>query len=157
QGSVQSEVAIAQADITAGATVLLMDPTDGPTGQQIQSLAASKGVKVISYDRATFQGTNTYYVSFDNVQVGKLIGKGFMDCVTAWGVSSPKVFQLNGGEDTDPNAISFAQGYNSVIWNKTDTPLPVGTTNSAGYTLVGDKGAPGWVNSARQSAFHEPY
>jgi D-xylose transport system substrate-binding protein len=157
QGSVQSEVAIAQADITAGATVLLMDPTDGPTGQQIQSLAASKGVKVISYDRATFQGTNTYYVSFDNVQVGKLIGKGFMDCVTAWKVNNPKVFTLDGGEDTDPNAFSFAQGYNSVVWGDTTTPEPKGKTNSAGYTLVGDQVAPGWDNPKGAAVFAAAY
>ena len=157
QGDVAKEISLAQADITQGAKVLIFDPIDKPTGEQIQQLAQSHGVKAISYDRATFTGTNTYYVSFDNVQVGKLIGKGFMDCVTAWGVSSPKVFQLNGGEDTDPNAISFAQGYNSVIWNKTDTPLPVGTTNSAGYTLVGDKVAPGWVNSAGQAIFQQSY
>ena len=157
QGDVAKEISLAQADITQGAKVLIFDPIDKPTGEQIQQLAQSHGVKAISYDRATFTGTNTYYVSFDNVQVGKLIGKGFMDCVTAWSVSSPKVFQLNGGEDTDPNAISFAQGYNSVIWNKTDTPLPVGTTNSAGYTLVGDKVAPGWVNSAGQAIFQQSY
>jgi len=157
QGSVQSEVAIAQADITAGATVLLMDPTDGPTGQQIQTLAAAKGVKVISYDRATFQGTNTYYVSFDNVAVGKLIGKGFMDCITAWNVKSPKVFTLNGGEDTDPNAFSFAQGYNSVIWGDTTTPEPKGKTNSAGYTLVGDQVAPGWDNAKGAAIFQAAF
>src|SRR5207245_1507438 len=109
QGDVAKEISLAQADITQGAKVLIFDPIDKPTGEQIQQLAQSHGVKAISYDRATFTGTNTYYVSFDNVQVGKLIGKGFMDCVTAWGVSSPKVFQLNGGEDTDPNAISVAK------------------------------------------------
>ncbi|HAM03816.1 MAG TPA: sugar ABC transporter substrate-binding protein, partial [Acidimicrobiaceae bacterium] len=43
--------------------------------------------------------------SFDNFKVGQLIGKGFMDCVTSWNVSNPQVFQLNGGEDTDPNAV----------------------------------------------------
>ena len=156
QGDVAKEISLAQADITQGAKVLIFDPLDKPTGEQIQQLAQSHGVKAISYDRATFTGTNTYYVSFDNVAVGKLIGKGFTDCVTAWGVSSPKVFTLDGGEDTDPNAISFAQGYNSVIWGKTDTPLPVGTTNN-GYTLVGDKIAPGWVNSAGQTIFQQSY
>ena len=157
QGDVAKEISLAQAQITQGAKVLIFDPLDKPTGEQIQQLAASHGVKAISYDRATFTGTNTYYVSFDNVAVGKLIGKGFMDCVTAWGVSSPKVFTLDGGEDTDPNAFSFAQGYNQVIWNKTDTPLPVGTTNSAGYTLVGDKVAPKWDNSAGQAIFQQSY
>src|SRR5712692_5208978 len=102
QGNDATELALAQADITQGAKVLVMAPLDSTVGTQIQALAASKGVKVISYDRATFTGTNTYYVSFDNVQVGKLIGQGFKDCLTAWNVASPKVFTLNGGQDTDP-------------------------------------------------------
>ena len=81
-------------DITAGAKVLVFDPLNSNVGGQIQQLAQGKGVKTISYDRATFTGSNVYYVSFDNVQVGKLIGQGFKDCVTAWGVSSPKVFSI---------------------------------------------------------------
>src|SRR5256712_7387750 len=129
EGNDATELALAQADITAGATVLIFDPLNGTVGAQIQQYAESHGVKTISYDRATFHGTKVYYVSFDNVQVGKLIGKGFKECVTAWGVSSPKVFTLNGGEDTDPNAVSFAQGYNSEIWGKTDSPLPAGAAN----------------------------
>src|SRR5436190_14640059 len=78
QGNEQQELSIAQADITAGATVLIMDPLNSTVGSQIQNLAQTHGVKLISYDRATFTGTNTYYVSFDNVQVGELIGKGFV-------------------------------------------------------------------------------
>ena len=83
-GTTTTELAIAQADITAGAKVLLVDPLDGPTGKAIQAAAAAAGIPMISYDRATFQGTTTYYVSFDNVQVGKLIGKGFLQCLTDW-------------------------------------------------------------------------
>src|SRR5216684_2835874 len=116
QGNDATELALAQADITQGAKVLIMDPLDSTVGTQIQAAAAAKGVKVISYDRATFTGTNMYYVSFDNVQVGKLIGQGFKDCLTAWGVTSPKVFTLNGGENSDPNAVSFAMGYNKIVW-----------------------------------------
>ncbi|MBV9525543.1 MAG: substrate-binding domain-containing protein, partial [Candidatus Dormibacteraeota bacterium] len=137
QGSDATELADAQADVTAGATVLIFDPLDSTVGAQIEQYASSHGVKAISYDRATFQGTNTYYVSFDNVQVGKLIGMGFESCVQAWSVSSPKIFELDGGEDTDPNAISFAQGYNTVLWGNTTTPESAGTTNSMGYTLFG--------------------
>src|SRR2546428_474762 len=85
--------------------------------------------------------------------MSKLIGKGFMDCVTAWKVSNPKVFTLDGGEDTDPNAFSFAQGYNSVVWGDTTTPEPKGKTNSAGYTLVGDQVAPGWDNTKGGAVF----
>ena len=157
QGTDATELALAQADIQAGAKVLLIDPIDSVVGNQVQAAAAAAGVTMISYDRATFQGTNTYYVSFDNVQVGKLIGKGFMQCITDWGVKNPQVFQLNGGQDTDPNAISFAEGYNSVIWG-TATALPKpGLKNSAGYTLVGNQIAPGWDNAKGQAIFQQAY
>ena len=157
QGSDTTELADAQADITLGASVLVFDPLDSTVGASIQSLAQSHGVAAISYDRATFQGNNTYYVSFDNVQVGKLIGQGVQSCVQAWGVSSPKVFTLNGGEDTDPNAVSFAQGYNSVVWGDTTTPEPAGKTNSSGWTLVGDQVTPGWVNATGGTIFQQQY
>src|SRR5579859_5866436 len=157
QGVDATEISLAQADITAGAKVLVFDPLDSPTGAQVQTLAAAKGVKLISYDRATFAGTDTYYVSFDNVQVGKLIGQGFKSCVSSWGVTKPQVFTLNGGEDTDPNAVSFAQGYNSVVWGDTTSPESAGKTNSDGYTLVGDKVAPGWDNSKGATIFQQAY
>src|SRR6202171_4035949 len=156
QGNDATELAQAQADITQGAKVLVMAPLDSTVGTQIQTLAESKGVKLISYDRATFTGTNTYYVSFDNVQVGKLIGQGFKDCLTAWNVPSPKVFTLNGGEDTDPNAIDFAKGYNQVVWGDSVPQETVGKTAN-GATLVGDQVAPGWDNSKGQTIFAQQY
>jgi D-xylose transport system substrate-binding protein len=157
QGNDATELADAQSDITLGASVLVFDPLDSTTGAAIQSYAASHGVKTISYDRATFQGSNVYYVSFDNVLVGKLIGTGFQDCVQSWGVANPQVFELDGGEDTDPNAVSFAQGYNSVIWGSETTPLAAGTTNSKGFTLVGDQIAPNWVNATGGTIFQQQF
>jgi D-xylose transport system substrate-binding protein len=157
QGVDATEVALAQADISKGASVLIFDPLNSTVGSQVEAYATSHGVQLISYDRATFAGSNTYYVSFDNTQVGKLIGQGFVDCASAWGVKSPKVFELDGGEDVDPNAVSFAQGYNSVIWNKDATPLPAGTTNSKGFTLVGDKITPNWVNATGATIFTQQF
>ena len=157
QGVEAQELSIAQADITAGATVLIMDPLNSSVGSQIQAYAQSHGVKIISYDRATFTGTNTYYISFDNVQVGKLIGQGFKDCITAWGVKNPQVFQLDGGENSDPNAVSFAQGYNSVIWGDSVPQETVGKTNSDGYKLVGDQVATDWKNDVGGTIFQQAY
>src|ERR1700716_1199520 len=156
QGNDATELAQAQADITQGAKVLVMAPNDSTVGTQIQALAQSKGVKLISYDRATFTGTNTYYVSFDNVQVGKLIGQGFKDCLTAWNVASPQVFTLNGGQDTDPNAVDFAKGYNEVVWGDAVPRETVGKSAN-GATLVGDQVAPGWDNSKGQTIFQQEY
>ena len=157
QGVDATELADAQADITAGAKVLVVDPLDSTVGSQIQALAQQHGVPMISYDRATFTGTRTYYVSFDNVQVGKLIGQGFVQCVSSWNVSKPQVFELDGGTDTDPNAVSFGEGYNSVIWNQSKVALSAGLTNSQGYTLVGETPAPGWDNSKGATIFQQAF
>ena len=156
KGDPAAEISLANADITQGAKVLIMDPLDSNTGTTIQAAAAAKGVKVISYDRATFTGTNTYYVSFNNVNVGKLIGQGFKDCVAAWNVKNAKVFTLNGGEDTDPNAVDFAKGYNSVVWGEEVAQETVGKSAN-GLTLVGDQVAPGWDNSKGQTIFQQQF
>jgi D-xylose transport system substrate-binding protein len=157
QGVDANELSLAQADISLGAKVLVFDPLDSTVGAQVQSYAASHGVKLISYDRATFQGNPTYYVSFNNVTVGKLIGAGFNACVAAWKINKPQVFELDGGQDTDPNAVSFAQGYNSAIWGTTQTPLSAGKTNPKGWTLVGDQITPMWTNSLGATIFQQQY
>jgi len=157
QGDEAKELSIAQADITNGATVLIMDPLNSSVGSQIQQYAQSHGVKVISYDRATFTGTNTYYISFDNVQVGKLIGQGFKDCITSWNISSPQIFTLNGGENSDPNAVDFAKGYNSIVWSDSVPQEQAGKTNSAGWKLVGDQVATDWKNDIGQTIFQQAY
>ncbi|MGH7704845.1 MAG: sugar ABC transporter substrate-binding protein [Candidatus Dormibacteria bacterium] len=144
QGSDATELSMAESDITKGAKVLVMDPLDATVASEIQTYAASHGVALISYDRATFVGAKTYYVSFNNFLVGQLIGKGFKTCVSSWGVSNPEVWEVDGGENSDPNAISFAQGYNSVIWGTKTTPITTSKTNSLGYTLVGDQVTLNW-------------
>jgi len=157
QGSDATELNDATADINLGAKVLIMCPLDGPTGVAIAKLAESKGVTLISYDRATFQGSKTYYVSFNNEFVGQLIGQGFQSCVQSWGISKPQVFVLNGGEDTDPNAISFASGYNKVVWGQAAKSVNSGATNSAGMTLVGENFAPGWDNTKGGTIFQQEF
>jgi D-xylose transport system substrate-binding protein len=157
QGSDATQLSMATADINQGAKVLIVDPIDGPSGVAVAKLAESKGVTLISYDRATFQGTNTYYVSFDNVKVGELIGTGFMDCVSAWGVTNPKVYVLNGGQDTDPNAISFAEGYNKVVWGQQEKTVAAGATNDQGYTLVQENFAPAWDNTKGGTIFQQAF
>ena len=111
QGSDSTFITDAQADITNGASVLLIDPEDAGTGAQVAQYASQHGVTVIDYDRIT-QGA--YYISFNNVQVGKLIGQGFASCVTSWGVTSPNLIKMV-GDPTDNNATLFAQGYDAVI------------------------------------------
>jgi D-xylose transport system substrate-binding protein len=113
-GSDSTFLTDAQSDITNGASVLLIDPEDSGTGKQVEAYAKSHGVAVVDYDRLTLGGSRTYYVSFNNVQVGKLIGQGFVSCVKSEKVAKPQVVVMR-GDPTDNNATLFAQGYNGVL------------------------------------------
>jgi D-xylose transport system substrate-binding protein len=147
QGSATTMQTQAEADITEGATVLIVDPLDSGSGAAIENLAASKGVKVINYDRLTLGGpSDRIYVSFDNVKVGQLIGQGFVDCVTAWKVTNPNVLVMD-GDPTDNNATLFAQGYNSVL-----DPL----FSNGSYTKVGEP-AGTWTPSVAQTTFTQQF
>ena len=69
---------------------------------------------MIDYDRLTLGGSRAYYVSFNNVKVGQVMGQGLVSCVAAWHISKPQVVVMHGAV-TDNNATLFAQGYDSVI------------------------------------------
>jgi D-xylose transport system substrate-binding protein len=147
QGSASTMQTQAEADITNGASVLLVDALDSGSGAAIESSAAAKGVKVIDYDRLVKGGDpGRVYVSFDNVQVGKLIGQGFVDCATAWKVTKPNVLVMD-GDPTDNNAGLFAQGYNGVLQPKFD---------SGDYVKVGEP-AGTWTPSVAATTFEQQY
>ncbi len=117
QGSDATEITDAQAMIANGAKVLLVDPLDASTGASIEAAAAKAGVKVIDYDRLTLGGSRQYYVSFNNVRVGQLIGQGMLSCLNAWHVKKPVMYVMYGAT-TDNNATLFGQGYNAVLKHK---------------------------------------
>jgi D-xylose transport system substrate-binding protein len=93
---------------------------------------------VIDYDRLTVGGSRQYYVSFNNVQVGTLIGQGLVSCETSWHVAKPNVIVMHGAA-TDNNATLFAQGYDAVInplfksgkWTEATATAGTWTTNIA--------------------------
>jgi D-xylose transport system substrate-binding protein len=113
-GSDATQFSMAQSAITKGASVLVVDPLDSGVGAHIESYAKQHGVAVIDYDRLTLGGTRSYYVSFNNVKVGTVMGQGLASCITAWGVKSPNVIVMKGAP-TDNNATLFAQGYDAVM------------------------------------------
>jgi D-xylose transport system substrate-binding protein len=146
-GSAQTMQTHAEAMINEGASVLLIDPLDAGSGAAIESKAVSQGLKVIDYDRLVTGGpADRYYVSFNNVQVGELIGQGEVDCITGWKVNDPQILIMN-GDPTDNNAKLFAQGYHSVL----DPMFDDGT-----YTLV-DEPAGTWDPPTAQTTFEQQY
>lgn len=147
QGSASTMQTQAEAAITAGATVLLVDAIDSGSGAAIQANAESRGVKVVDYDRLTQGGqAGRIYVSFDNVEVGKLIGQGEVDCITAWNVADPNVLVM-AGDPTDNNAKLFSEGYNGVLKKHFD---------DGDYVKVGEP-AGTWTPSEAQTTFAQQY
>ncbi|MFI5042667.1 MAG: sugar ABC transporter substrate-binding protein [Acidimicrobiales bacterium] len=147
QGSAATMQTQAEADITAGASVLLVDALDSGSGAAIEANAAAKGVKVIDYDRLVKGGTSgRIYVSFDNVKVGQLIGQGEVDCIKSWNVSTPNILVMD-GDPTDNNATLFAQGYNGVLQPFFDNKT---------YVKVGEP-AGTWTPSVAQTTFSQQY
>ncbi|TWP36378.1 sugar ABC transporter substrate-binding protein [Leekyejoonella antrihumi] len=128
QGSDATQLTDAQSAISGGAKVIVVDPLDKGVGAKIENYAKQHNVQVIDYDRLTLGGTRAYYVSFDNVKVGELIGNGLVSCAKAWGVKKPNVIEMK-GDPTDNNATLFAQGYDSVL-----NPL----FKSGGWTKVAE-------------------
>jgi D-xylose transport system substrate-binding protein len=116
---------------------------DSGSGAAIAANAKSQGVKVIDYDRLTLKGTSDYYVSFDNVKVGKLQGQGLVDCLG--NKKGAAIAELN-GSPTDNNATLFAQGYNSVLKPK----FADGT-----YKKAADQSVPDWDNQKALTIFEQ--
>jgi D-xylose transport system substrate-binding protein len=145
-GSDATALTDAQSDIANGASVIAIDPEDPAGGIAVTRYANAHGVKVIDYDRLTLGSNAPYYVSFNNVQVGKLIGQGFVSCVNAWKVSKPNVIVMRGAP-TDNNATLFYQGYSSVLDPLFHSGKYVDAANPAGT----------WTPSVALTEFQQAY
>jgi D-xylose transport system substrate-binding protein len=115
-GQAQKQTSQAQQCLAQGAKVILLDQLDAASGNAITNMAVNQGAKVIDYDRLVVGSKASYYVSFNNVTVGKLQGSGLVAGLKAKGTFSkhPVIAQLNGGI-TDNNAKLFKQGYDSIL------------------------------------------
>jgi D-xylose transport system substrate-binding protein len=105
----------AEAALTNGAQVLVLDPVDSAAAGAIADKAKAQNVPVIAYDRLILNsdGVN-YYVSFDNTGVGKLQAQSLVDDLNKMGVQKPSIVMIN-GSPTDNNAGLFKQGAHSVF------------------------------------------
>ena len=103
----------ADAAMTNGAKVMVLDPVDSASAASIVSKAKAQNVPVISYDRLITGADIDYYISFDNVQVGKLQAQSLVDALKKDGKSG-SVVMINGAP-TDNNAKLFKQGAHSVL------------------------------------------
>jgi D-xylose transport system substrate-binding protein len=104
----------ADAALTNGAKVLVLDPVDSASAASIVAKAKAQNVPVISYDRLITNADVDYYISFNNVAVGKLQARSLVGKLKADGHGSGTIVMINGAP-TDNNAKLFKQGAHSVL------------------------------------------
>ena len=132
--------------IGEGVKVMMIVNLDSDSGTACLKKAQTAGIKTIDYDRLTLGGGASYYVSFDNVAVGKLMGEGLQKCLTDAKKSPAKVVLIN-GDPTDNNAALFKQGYVEALKPAVD---------SGAIKIVGDQTGK-WDATIAGTAFEQLY
>ena len=104
----------AEAALTQGADVLVVDAVDAGSAGAIVTKAKAQDVPVVSYDRLITNSDIDYYISYENVQVGKLQGETLIKGLKAQNKATGPVVML-AGDPADNNAKLFKQGATEAL------------------------------------------
>jgi D-xylose transport system substrate-binding protein len=102
----------AEAAITKGASVLVLDAVDVSSVGPIVEHANQKDIPVIAYDRLIPDQDIAYYVSFDNVKQGRVQAQSLLDKL---GSADGKSIVMVNGAPTDPSAGDYKKGAHQVF------------------------------------------
>lgn len=110
--SASRQQAQAEAAITNGADVLVLDPVDSTSAAVIVRHAERSGVSVITYDRLVLDAPVAFHVTFDNERVGAMQAEALLDAI---GDAGDGVLVVLNGSPTDDNAAQFRSGASTVF------------------------------------------
>src|SRR5215208_450165 len=130
----------AEAAITKGAEVLVLDPVDAASAGAIVNRAKQSQIPVISYDRLITDADIDYYISFDNEKVGQLQGDALVKKLKEDGKKG-SIVMINGAP-TDNNATLFKKGAHSVI-------------DSSGFKVAKEYDTPDWSPDKAQTEMEQ--
>jgi len=145
--------------ITKGDKVLVIAAIDGTTLADALKEAASKGIKIIAYDRLIRNSENVdYYATFDNFKVGVLQAGSLETALGLKDGKGPFNVELFGGSPDDNNAFFFYNGAMSVLQPYIDSGKLVVQSKQMGMDKVGTLRWDGAVAQSRMdnllSAFY---
>jgi D-xylose transport system substrate-binding protein len=129
-GDAEKQQSQAEAALTQGAAVLVVDPMDSKSAAAIAEKANAQNVPVVSYDRLIENGEIDAYVSFDNVKVGELQAETLAGKLKEDGNPSGPIIMIN-GDPADPNAALFKEGAHNGL-------------EAAGVQIAKEYDTPGW-------------
>lgn len=106
----------AEAALTQGARVLVIDAVDGAAARVIADKAKAQGATVIAYDRMIL-GTDAVdlFITFEGEAIGRLQARALLEVLA--GKSMPAIVMINGAP-TDNNALLLKRGAHSVLDGK---------------------------------------
>jgi D-xylose transport system substrate-binding protein len=110
----------AEAAITNGASVLVLDPVDAVSAGVIARHAAASGVPVITYDRLLFDAPVAFHITFDNERVGMLQAHSLVQAAGS-ALDDGVIVVLNGAA-TDANAAEFRRGA-GLVFDSRQVPI----------------------------------
>jgi D-xylose transport system substrate-binding protein len=103
----------AEAAITKGADVLVLDAVDAKAATATVQRARQAKIPVLAYDRLISGTPIDYYVSFDNVRQGRLQAQSLLDGLKGGG-KGKSIVMINGAP-TDPSAGDYKKGAHQVF------------------------------------------
>lgn len=141
-----TQLSQAEAALTNGAQVLVLDPVDSAAAAVIAERAKAQGVPVIAYDRLVLNsdGVN-YYISFDNERVGELQAQSLVDRLNELNIENPQIVMIN-GSPTDNNAGQFKQGAHNIF-----DPL----AEAGALTIASEYDTPDWSPDQAQNQMQQ--
>jgi D-xylose transport system substrate-binding protein len=104
----------AEAALTNGADVLVLDPVDSVAAGAIARLAARADVPVVTYDRLVLDAPIDFHVTFDNELVGELQAQALLEAIAPDRATDAGIVMLNGAP-TDDNARHFRSSAHRVL------------------------------------------
>ncbi len=99
----------AEAVITRGAKVLVLDAVDVASAGSIVNRARQAKIPVVSYGRLVADAPLDYYVSIDPFKVGQQQAQVQLDALKAAGKTNPRIVMIN-GSPTDSNSAPYKKG-----------------------------------------------
>ncbi|MDO4607250.1 MAG: sugar ABC transporter substrate-binding protein, partial [Bowdeniella nasicola] len=108
---VEQQISQIQNMVNEGPVVLVVASIDGSALAPVLDQAASKGIKVIAYDRLIRDTESIdYYATFDNYKVGQLQGEFIVNALDLKNAAGPFNFEPFSGSPDDNNARYFFEG-----------------------------------------------
>jgi D-xylose transport system substrate-binding protein len=106
----------AEAAITQGAKVLVLDAVDVASAGAIVNRAKQQKIPVLSYGRLVANAPLDYYVSIDPYKVGQQQAEEQLKALEAAGKKNPRIVMIN-GSPTDSNSAPYKKGAEEVYKN----------------------------------------